>query len=65
MKPVISRKKTQRNSQSDRQDIIKKTSIKIKKKSRHDTVEYENPENIRIQLSAAFVHNSPVEVRGN
>ena len=49
MKPVITSKKnthTQRNSQSDRQYIIKKTSIKIKKKSRHDTVEYENPETI-------------------
>ena len=46
MKPVITRKKTDRNSQSDRQNIIKKTSIKIKKKSIHDTVEYENPETI-------------------
>ena len=49
MKPVITRKKhthTQRNSQSDRQYIIKKTSIKILKKSIHDTVEYENPETI-------------------
>ena len=59
-------------SQSDRQteNMMKNTSIKIQK---HESTTPSNTKTqkpfcgkkVRIQLSAAFVHNSPVEVRGN
>ena len=45
---MLLQEKTQRNSQSDRQNIIKrKPPLRLKKKkNRHDTVGYENPETI-------------------